>query len=116
MIDRAEILSIKEGWIKLKAKLEAQFGEIPDLETVLFLIGVQELGKGLLTFTKDQKMDLMHIAICKVLSKYGFYEFEFIDEDGWPHWKVIKDLPHMDNKEQDLLLKKAIVAYFADAT
>ena len=114
MIDRAEILVIKEGWVKLKARLEEQFGEIPDLQTVLFLIGVQELGKGSMTFTKDQKVDLMHIAICKLLSKYGYYEFDTIDEDGWPHWKVVKDLPHLENKEQDLLLKKAIVAYFSE--
>ncbi|MEM1002499.1 MAG: hypothetical protein AAGH46_07610, partial [Bacteroidota bacterium] len=84
-------------WQALLNSLEINVGKKPkDLNAVLFLIGVQELGKGKRTFSKEEKQDLMHIAICKVLSMSGFYELEGLDEDGWPHWKLVKKLPHFD--------------------
>jgi len=83
-----------------------------DLNSVLFLIGVRELGKGKKSFSKEEKQDLMHIAICKVLSYSGFYRLEGLDEDGWPHWKVIKKLPSFDLLEQEKLLKLHILEYF----
>ena len=83
-----------------------------DLNGVLFLIGVQELGKGTVEFTKEQKQDLIHIAICKILSYSGYYELEGLDEEGWPHWKNIKELPHFDLLEQEQLLKMHIIEYF----
>lgn len=92
---------------------ENQFQKRPtDLESVLFLIGVQELGQGHVHFTKEQKQDLMHIATCKVLSYSGFYALEGLDAEGWPHWKLVKPVPTLNLKEQDLLLKAHIVHYF----
>ena len=79
---------------------------------MLFLIGVQELGAGKKNFSKEEKQDLMHIAICKVLSLSGFYELEGLDEGGWPHWKLIKPLPHFDLMEQEKLLKMQVLDYF----
>jgi hypothetical protein len=76
------------------------------------LIGVQELGQGHVHFTKEQKQDLMHIATCKVLSYSGFYELEGLDSEGWPHWNLVKPVPTLNLKEQDLLLKAHIVHYF----
>ena len=69
------------------------------MDAILFLIGVQELGQGFRPFSKEEKQDLMHIAICKVLSFSGFYELEGVDEDGWPHWKMMKKLPHFDSTD-----------------
>ena len=83
-----------------------------DLNAVLFLIGVQELGQGNKAFSKEEKQDLMHIAICKVLSLAGFYKLEGIDEDGWPHWVAVKKLPRFDLLEQEKLLKIQILEYF----
>ena len=83
-----------------------------DMNGVLFLIGVQELGRGKLNFTKEEKQDLMHIAICKVMSYTGYYELEGVDSEGWPHWKLIKKLPHFDLPEQEKLLKIQVLEYF----
>jgi hypothetical protein len=83
-----------------------------DLNAVLFLIGVQELGKGSKRFTKEEKQDLMHIGICKVLSLSGYYELEGLDEEGWPHWRIKKKLPHFDLLEQEKLLKMHVIEYF----
>ena len=93
--------------------LETMVGKRPkDLNAVLFLIGVQELGKGSKRFTKEEKQDLMHIGICKVLSLSGYYVLEGLDEDGWPHWRLKKKLPHFDLLEQEKLLKMHVIEYF----
>lgn len=103
----------EKRWQLLMNKLEQQIGKKPsDMKSVLFLIGVQELGKGKRDFTKEEKRDLMHIAICKVLSQSDFYELEGLDESGWPHWKVKKKLPHFDVLEQEKLLKMHVIEYF----
>jgi hypothetical protein len=106
-------LELERTWASLLKSLEATIGKRPkDLNSVLFLIGVQELGKGKRTFSKEEKQDLMHIGICKVLSLSGYYELEGCDKEGWPHWRVTKKLPHFDLLEQERLLKMHVIEYF----
>lgn len=106
-------LDQERRWHRLLNKLGEVIGKKPaDVNGVLFLIGVQELGQGKRVFSKEEKQDLMHIAICKVLSLSGFYELEGIDEQGWPHWKLIKKLPHFDLLEQEKVLKMHLIEYF----
>ena len=106
-------LELEKNWFRLLNKLEKLVGKRPkDLNSVLFLIGVQELGQGVKNFSKEQKQDLMHIAICKVLSLSGFYELEGLDQDGWPHWKPIKKVPHFNTPEQEKLLIMHVLEYF----
>lgn len=106
-------LELERSWQRLLNELKRMVGKKPsDLNGVLFLIGVQELGKGRKHFSKEEKQDLMHIAICKVLSYSGFYELEGLDEEGWPHWKLKKKLPSFDLLEQEKLLKMHIIEYF----
>ncbi len=93
--------------------LAEQIGEVPDLESVIFLIGVQELGQGVRNFKKDEKLQLMHIAVCTLLEPYGYYRYEKNDTDGWPHFKNIKPLPLLNEKEQKKLMKEAVIDYFA---
>lgn len=93
-------------------KLESIFGEGMDEQIVLFLIGVQELGKGHKNFSKDEKMNLMHVAVCTLLEPYGYYRFDGRDHDGWPHFETLKKLPPLEKKEQKELIKIAIVNYF----
>ena len=102
----------KKSWDELLIKLEAQFGGEMDLQAVLFLIGVQELGKGHRKFNKDEKVDVMHIAICTLLEPYGYYEFEGLDKDGWPHWKRNDKLPPLTSDQQTKLMQEAILDYF----
>ena len=65
-------------------------------------------------FKKDEKVNLMHIAICRLLEPYGFYEFDFVDKDGWPHYKIKEELPPLKAGEQSVLMKEAIVNYFLE--
>lgn len=106
-------LDLDRRWHRLLVELEKTVGTKPkDLNGVLFMVGVQELGRGNRPFSKEEKQDLMHIGICRVLSPAGYYELEGTDKDGWPHWKLVKKLPHFDLLEQEKLLKMHVIEYF----
>lgn len=92
--------------------LSPQFGDDIDVQAVLFLIGIQELGKGKIKLSKNEKLDVMHIAICTLLSPYGYYEYKGVDEEGWPHWQFNEKLPPLKPMQQEALIKEAIVEYF----
>lgn len=113
MIDLSTDL-VELKWSKLQKEIQSTFDKKIDINAALFLIGIQELGKGFKTFTKEQKQDLMHIANCRVLSASGYYELKGVDEDGWPHWENITPLPILTLEEQDVFLKSHIVQYFTD--
>ncbi len=109
-------IQLKERWEKVVEILSNQFaeGEQLDLDAIIYLIGVQELGKFKRVFAKDEKVNLMHIAICRLLEPYGYYEFDFFDKEGWPHFKVKEELPPLKAGEQTILMKDAIVNYFVE--
>lgn len=99
-------------WLKLRIRLKEKFGIKPDMDGILFLIGIQELGTGKQDFSKEEKQDLMHIAVCTVLSPGGYYALEGHDADGWPHFKQLKELPVLSMTEQENFLKDHILLYF----
>ncbi len=99
-------------WAALRQDIKKHFGKKPDLNAILFLVGVQELGQGVREFTKEEKQDLMHIATCKLFSLSGYYAFSGLDADGWPHYELIKPIPAATLKEQDRMLKWHILEYF----
>ena len=103
---------LQTRWWTLEAKLVERFGKKPDMETILFLIGIQEFGDIKAKFSKEQKQDLMHVATCSLLSQSGYYELEGVDQDGWPHFKQLKSLPIMNLFEQEGFLKDHILLYF----
>jgi hypothetical protein len=92
--------------------VDEKFGGGADLQAVLFIIGVQELGLGYKKFKKDEKLDVLHIAVCTLLEQYGYYEFEGKDEDGWPHFKATDKLPFLKPGHQAVLMKQAAIDYF----
>ncbi|MFN5635490.1 MAG: hypothetical protein ACK49D_12505 [Flavobacteriia bacterium] len=97
---------------KLKTHLEESFGGGMDVQAMLFLIGVNELGNGYKNFTKSEKTDLFHIAICTLLEPYGYYTFDGRDAENWPHFTLNKMLPILDEREQQHLIKEAMLDYF----
>ena len=105
---------MKTKWNNLKTKLSVDFSDnqIIDLDSIIFLIGLQELGQFQKRFNKQKKLEVIHIAVCKLLSDYGYYEYDYTDNDGWPHYKLIKKLPNLKAGEQTILMKKAIINYF----
>ena len=107
---------LKERWTILVDKLSAQFsdGDPLEIDGIIYLVGVQELGSLHRRFKKDEKVNLMHIAICRLLEPYGYYDFDFFDDDGWPHYKVKEQLPPLKAGEQSVLMKEALVNYFLE--
>lgn len=107
---------LKERWELLQDKLSEQFAEGAPLEldAIIYLVGLQELGQFHRKFKKDEKLNLMHIAICRLLEPYGYYTFEHFDEEGWPHYKLVEALPALRAGEQSVLMKEAIVSYFIE--
>ena len=99
---------------KLVDALSEKFGDGLELEGILIVIGIQELGQGAKKFSKDEKMNLMHIAICTILEPYGIYKFTENDEDGWPHFDKLKNVPALEVKEQESFMKEAVYNYFIE--
>lgn len=103
---------LQSRWWRLEEKMIQRFGKKPDLEAILFLIGVQEFGDIRKKFSKEQKQDLMHVAVCNLLAQSGYYELEGLDRDGWPHFKQLKALPVMDMIQQEHFIKDHVLLYF----
>lgn len=99
-------------WNETVTRISASFGEKLDYTAILFLIGVQELGKDFQPYKKDQKVELIHIGICSVLIPFGYYRFIGRDEEGWPHFERTDLLPGLNPVEQELLVRRAIIRYF----
>ena len=107
---------LKERWEAVVTNLSNKFadGDRLDLDAIIYLVGIQELGQLHRKFKKDEKINLMHIAICRLLEPFGYYEFEYFDEAGWPHYKILEQLPTLKAGEQSVLMKDAIVHYFLE--
>ncbi|MGV6861635.1 MAG: hypothetical protein ACWA41_07670 [Putridiphycobacter sp.] len=103
---------LEEEYQQLLRKLEKDFGAGIDSEGIMVLIGVQELGKGYKAFSKDEKINLIHVATCTILEPYGYYKFSHTDEDGWPHFDLIENIPAISTKQQEHLMKDALIQYF----
>ena len=109
-------VQLKERWEVLVEKLSGQFadGDNMELDAIIYLVGVQELGQYHKEYKKDEKLNLMHIAICRLLEPYGYYEFDYFDKEGWPHFTIKEELPALKAGEQSVLMKEAIVSYFVE--
>ena len=105
--------NFEQRWKQVEHFLEDRFGKVPDMEGMLFLVGINELGVlPSRKFSKEQKQDLMHVAVCALLSIDGYYRYEGRDKDGWPHFKEVQPVPKMELTEQERFLQEHIIAYF----
>lgn len=109
-----EVWEFEFEWLRVRhfVKDSMNYDALPELNSILLLIGIQELGQLRTKFTKEEKQDLMHIAVCRLLSYDGYYEFYGLDADGWPHWKLIKPIVTKGVGEQEQLLKEKVIEYF----
>jgi len=85
-----------------------------DLTALIYLIGLNEAGFGFRVYSKQEKMDLMHVAICTLLAPGGYYEFSHRDDQNWPHFTVVQSLPTLNEMEQKHVLKEAVIDYFIE--
>lgn len=115
-MEKLETWELDFEWLKVRHLVKNAVGkeELPSMNAVLMMVGMQELGRWKSSFTKEEKQDLMHIAVCRLLSYDGYYEFAGRDADGWPHWKALKTIDHSGVEEQEVYLKVKIIRYFKD--
>ena len=64
---------------------------------------------------KEEKINLLHIAICKLLSRDDYYTYAGKDKDGWPHWKTNTSKPKLKSGEETILIKESAIAYFQES-
>ena len=102
---------LNKKWDALVLKIERQFDDEINLKAILYLIGVQELNMGIKRFGREEKVDILHVAVCKILTPFGFYKFDRVDKEGWPHWTELKAIKNLDDAKQGLLMKEAIIKY-----
>jgi hypothetical protein len=114
LVDLGMENSIETRWKALEQFLEGKFGKLPNMEAILFLVGLNEYNGRVpkIKFSKEEKQELMHVGVCAVLEKAGLYEFEGRDEEGWPHYKKIAEHDAEDLSNQELLLKTYLLDYF----
>jgi len=108
------ILVRKQKWLRLRLLLKERFGRVPDLNAVLMLVGIREVGQLKPKYEKEEKEDLMHVGTCAILSVHGYYKLAGRDADGWPHYEEATPLPPMNAKEQEHFLIEAAIRYFED--
>lgn len=104
----------EQRWINVEFFIREKFGKTPDIEAILFLIGINELGAypSDKNFSKEQKQELMHIAVCKLLSQVGIYVLDHYDEEGWPHYMATGIEQPVMMLDQERLLQQCIIRYF----
>lgn len=108
--------NFEQQWKVVEETLQERFGKVPDMESILFLIGVNELGSmPKRKFSKEQKQDLMHVAVCTLLCQLGYYTFIGRDGDGWPHFEELMPVPVSGLNNQEQLLKECVIRYFDSA-
>ena len=106
--------SAKDKWFKIRELIVKVFGKTPDLSAILYIIGMRELGTTQTEFKKEEKVNLMHIATCRVLSTSGHYELMGKDEKDWPVWELREKLPNQDMIAQEMYLRHHIINYFEE--
>jgi hypothetical protein len=113
---KMDIWKLDFEWLRVRHLVQKTFGKdaLPDLNGILFLIGIQELGRWKKEYTKEEKQDLMHIAICRLLSYDGYYRFVGRDADGWPHYDAVLPIETKGVEAQEEFLKIKVIQYFRE--
>jgi len=103
-------------WLRVRHLVKDRFGhqELPELDSILFLLGMQELGQIRDEWTKEEKQDLMHIAVCRLFEEEGYYEFIGFDADGWPHFEQRMNISIGGPDQQEKEIKSRVIQYFQE--
>lgn len=101
-------------WLQTRHYVKDALGreELPDIQAILLLIGIQEANKVQESYTKEEKQDLMHVATCQLLTDEGFFEFTGMDDQNWPHYTQVRTIPVEGEIAQAVMLKRCIIKYF----
>lgn len=80
-----------------------------DIPAMLFVAGLQTLGRPSGPLSREDKMALMHIGVCAVLEPYGYYRMTGRDADGYPQYELVR---RVEASAEGRILKEALIKYF----
>ena len=106
------IMEFNEEWEEFLLKASKHFKVMANYEFLLFVTGIQELGQGYKTYSKQEKMDLIALAQCKLLSMKGFMKEDGQDDEGWPKYIKLKNIEDLSPSQKENLVRKALIEYF----
>lgn len=103
-------------WLKVQHFVKDKFktNDMPKQDTILFIIGLQELGILKKNLSLEQKLDITTSGTCQVLSIDGYFERAGLDNDGWIIWEQKKSLDEFDDSQKERIIKLLIIKYFED--
>ncbi len=77
-----------------------------------FFVGMQEYGHGICCYSKDEKLALIKVGLCKVFSYVGLFEFKGYVGDGWPRWGQVQGSVMPAIEKQEELIKTGLISFF----
>ncbi len=98
-------------WAKFKEIFKSNYGEYPSLISGLFLVGLEQI-PDVDVLTKEQKQEVIHVGLCKLLAQDNLYTVSHYDNDGWPHFALSKHAKQMDIEKQENYIKQLLINYF----
>lgn len=102
-----------ERWSSLVADIESRFGRVPDIDAILFLIGVQSVGRGYEPdLPKERKQSLIMEGSYLAFETLGVYRRMGLEKNGFWIWEKTTDLPVLSVEQQEKLLQIGILNYF----
>jgi len=104
----------EDNWDLLELEVSQRFKVTADFDFMLFLIGVQELGKGMRTYSRQEKMDLINLGKCTLLCRSGYLEPDGSDDEGWPKFREIKSLKSLTPSFLNYTLKRSAFEYLKE--
>ena len=100
------------SWDNLTAFLEKNFGIEQNFTSVLFLIGIQESGKGFKSYDQQEKTEIIKLAQIKLLARENFYIPVKERDTGESIWIENPNMPISTESILEKLLKSLILDYF----
>jgi len=101
------------GWAGVKENFKQNYGEYPTVLSLLFIIGLGETPSQP-AYTKEQKQDVIHVGLCKILEQVGVYRFSHLDDEQWPHYQLNDNAKEINIEKQENYIKQLIIQYFKD--
>lgn len=105
-------IDINKEWETLTDKISIQFNTVVNFEFVLFLIGIQYRGCGFKDFSRNEKLDLINLARCLMLSNAGFLKQVEEAAGEWPKFEQNGSMEVLPQGEQNKVIKSEIIKYF----
>lgn len=101
-----------ETWLDLVAHVKEQYGLDAQMEELLFFVGMQEYGQGIRCYSKDEKLALIKVGLCKLFSYHGLFEQQGLDGQGWPIWREVEGTKMPPEETQEEMLKASLIRFF----